>query len=344
MNFRDTVEKRLREGFGDRFEVISITWHKPDEEPRPFGRDGWHEKPLAYVLLKAKDPATDRIPSLALDLDFVEDDGAIVLPVASGVVVVDARPGTAVSGANSAIELTQVLDPRELAQGKVALEIQAHGLGLIRPVEQWLDLEVSGFARTALDDQGLMITGLDTSGQEVRPLSERRARIEYRPLDPGAGFRFPVARAGVDITKTIWQRYQDVDLVDSAAVASLAAPTSGSWRLVLVIGCAGLGVIGLLAWWRRRRTHQREAPTYVVPERISPFTARTVLIRIREDQQVALEAHQRQEIDQLLGEIDRRYFAAQGATAPLDLTGLITRWVAEANRRRAVAPTTAVRT
>jgi hypothetical protein len=91
IDYRDDLEKQMREKLTEGFEIISITFHDEKVQSRGYGRAGWRETPLVYLLLKAKDASVDRIPALRLDLDFVDRYGPVVLPAESAVQIIDAR-------------------------------------------------------------------------------------------------------------------------------------------------------------------------------------------------------------------------------------------------------------
>ena len=64
--FRYKIQQALRE----TFYVRDIVFHQPGTRPCSYGRRGWQETPLAYVVLSAKDPGIDRIPPIELNLEY----------------------------------------------------------------------------------------------------------------------------------------------------------------------------------------------------------------------------------------------------------------------------------
>ena len=78
VNYREDFEKQVREKFGENFEILPVTFHDDKVQPRGYGRPGWRETPYAYLLLKAKDGAVDRLPALQLDLDFFDKRDQVV--------------------------------------------------------------------------------------------------------------------------------------------------------------------------------------------------------------------------------------------------------------------------
>ena len=82
-NYRDKFEDGAREALQEHFEVISATFNHPDTTSKAAAQYGWRTTPYAYLLIKPRGPEVDRIPSLHLDLDFLDTTGYVVLPVES---------------------------------------------------------------------------------------------------------------------------------------------------------------------------------------------------------------------------------------------------------------------
>src|SRR5688500_16000272 len=74
VNYRDDFEKKIREALTERFEIKAVTWFDEKVEARPYGKPGWRETPLAFVLLQPKDASVDKVPAVPMDLDFYDRD------------------------------------------------------------------------------------------------------------------------------------------------------------------------------------------------------------------------------------------------------------------------------
>ena len=120
-NFTEDFEKQVREKLADHFEVKTVTFLDEKVKARGYGRTGWRETPLAYLLLQAKDGSVDQMPAFHMDLDFMDSRGQVVLPVQSQVTLLDARPDRVAVRPADKLEVTQILDYRDLVQGMVAL-------------------------------------------------------------------------------------------------------------------------------------------------------------------------------------------------------------------------------
>src|SRR5262249_12832442 len=86
MNYRDQLKKALEAALGEHLQGECIGFFEALAPPKPVkeaGEDGWMEKPLAYLVLKPKDPSIDRIPQVSMDMHFNDTAGPVVLPVTS---------------------------------------------------------------------------------------------------------------------------------------------------------------------------------------------------------------------------------------------------------------------
>ncbi len=330
VNYRNDFEKRLRDTLGERFEIISLAWSQPDIAPRGFGKEGWRETPLAYIAMKAKDASVDRLPSVPIDLDFADGQGQVVLPVSSAVAIIDARAHNAPTRPCRDLKITQTLDTRELAKGEASIEIQADGKGILPEPDRLLDLEVPGFTRVKIDDQGLVVTAIDPASPDAAALCQRRFQAHYqrRSGDATAEFRFPVARiAG---TEAVYKRYVDADIVDAIANVplDLGAIPRERWSRVVAAAVAVVGLASLWWWLRQsRRPVVASGPRHARPGKLTPFTVLSLLKRIDGDASLGLAERQREELRARIAELDRRFFAsAEGTVGDGDA------WESEAER------------
>ncbi|PYV16259.1 MAG: hypothetical protein DMG07_08170, partial [Acidobacteria bacterium] len=154
-SFIEEFDHQVREKLADRFEIKSITFLDEKVQSRGCGRPGWRETPLAYLLLAAKDGSVDQIPALYMDLDFVDSRGPVVLPVESQITLIDARPERVAPRPVAGLEVTQILDDREIAAGRITLEVKATGRGLVPDLSTFLRTGFDGLRAEEIKDQGL---------------------------------------------------------------------------------------------------------------------------------------------------------------------------------------------
>lgn len=344
-NDRDRVGKNLREAMSDAFEIVSVTWHAADVEPRgdPAGRPGWRYTPLAFLLLKAKDASADRLPPVRMDLDFKDATGRVVLPVESSVLAIDARSEPAAGGADLAnVSVAQTLDESKLAEGQLSLDVRATADGLLPVLAKLVDLTVlAPWSVQKSTDGALAVGGLESKGERVRPQSTRSWTLTLRRLqdaDAGASaaqFRFPPPLPGVPLAAAggggrtggaTYQRYAGTDLVPVGQTIELKAvpgvagnpwvwATTGTAILLVVNGA----VVGVRRW---RRAAARPADLRI-PHDLTPFSLVALLRRI--EQSGGQNGDLRSEIKRL----EQAYFspAASSAADSDDLHRIARKWV-----------------
>ncbi len=218
-NYRDKFQDAAKQALGEHFEVMSVTFQDEKVNSKATSEYGWRVTPYAYLLLKARGPKVDKVPPLRLDLDFMDTSGYVVLPVESPTIPVDASPAKGAIRPFEKLQLTQTLDERQAAQGKLIVEIKAVAHGLVPDVDQLVSLDQPGFEREKIDDQGVSVTKFDQESPATVIDSERTWLVTYHAA-PGQAkppdlFRF--ASAKVDGAEQIFQRYVDADLAKVGA-------------------------------------------------------------------------------------------------------------------------------
>jgi hypothetical protein len=320
-NYRDDLEKKIRQALVEHFDILSITFHDEKVEPRGYGRPDWRETPLAYILLRAKDPRTDRIPPVQMTLEFTDKRGQVNLPIESNIVLIDARPDDTPPRPLDQLKVTQILDARDANKGKLTLEIKAAGNGLLPELKELLDPEIPGLKIEKINEQPAVITKLDTEGDKVAAASERPWMINYAIDERAAGsptFRFPALRLTGDAT---YKRYADADLEDvkpQLALAGVRLRPTKWWKWPAAIAAA-LVVLIAAAWLTLRAAKKRRAtrkpPTYTMPHTITPFTVMDLLRRIHGDQAIGLSTPLREQLLTDIKTIEQEYFARREATS-----------------------------
>jgi hypothetical protein len=334
-NVREEFEKQVREKLNEGFDIKVITFADDKVQSRGYGRPGWRETPLAYLLLRAKDGAVDRLPSLHLDLDFFDRRGQVVLPIESPVVLLDARPPTAPVRPVTKLAVTQVLDDRELAAGRLTLDLKATGRGLVPDLKDLLDLNLAGFRLAKTNDSGVTVTKLDTEADDLAGLSERTWLLELVPAEgrrghPPAVFHFPAARS--QEVALAYKRYADADLVEvkpEVALAGIRLKPDWTW-LWLTLALLGAATGGFIVWRRRqaRATVEPRQPRYLVPSPATPFNVLNLLRQMHRDEHLPLSADRRAELTRAIGELEQGYFAPPTNGKPdRDLAAFARAWV-----------------
>jgi hypothetical protein len=284
-------------------------------------------------LVQAKDASVDQLPALHMDLDFMDQRGQVVLPVASQIILLDARPTRVDSRPINDLEVTQILDDREIGEGLVTLEVKASGKGLVPELSELVKTNFTDLRVEEITDQGLSVAQVDAESDELAPVTERNWLLKLRVTENApASLAFHFPEAAIAGAKTIFKRYADADLVEVEPKLALAGLTlrPRPWWQWLVVGIVLLGVAGGAVWWLRRHQPEtsQEEPVYVLPEPTTPFTVMSLLRRMQGDTSLRWSEASRAELTQNIQRLEAHFFARERNGDPKpDLTGIGRRWV-----------------
>jgi hypothetical protein len=334
---RRRLEQELKEKLSEAFTIESLAFHTPQTTPRTAGREGWLALPVAYAILRAKDPSVDRLAALQLDLEFSDGSSQVRLPVRSPVAAIDCRDDNPPQRPVREVKIRQLLDDRQLSAGVLRLEISATALGVVPELDQLVNADptqASGFETTRVTSQELSIASLNAN-ELVEAHTERRWLVELSPAGAAAhqaSFNFP---SPVDPASAVtYQRYADVDIVDTTASTALAWPMVAGVRRWLwpAIGGAVLLAVLLLAvvLARRRATTTLARPSYRQPDQVTPFAVISLLRRMQQDHSLPLTAAERQSLRETLEELDEHFFVRNAPQNGLDLEPICRRWIERA--------------
>ncbi|MEQ1630901.1 MAG: hypothetical protein ABL997_00915, partial [Planctomycetota bacterium] len=334
-NYRDKFAEMAKQMLSEHFDVLSVTFQNDSVHSRATEQYGWRVTPYAYLMLKPRGPQVDRIPQLRLDLDFLDTSGYAVLPIESAVLAIDASATEAAARPAEKIELTQILDERQAAQGKLVLEIKATSQGLPPKLSDLVDVAPQDFEVSNIDDSGPMVTRFDPDGATDTILAERTFTVSLtaKPNLPArpTTFAFPTAkREGLTMLR---QRYADADLVAAEPVVQLleqyGAPRS-NWAWYA--GGAAVLLLLVLGFGMRRKPTAVLVTGLQIPQQVTPFTVLGLLRQIHASG--GLDDAAARELTAAMTRIESGYFATEADEA-VDLHALATDWVARAQRRSA---------
>ncbi|MBI1190375.1 MAG: hypothetical protein GC200_06815 [Tepidisphaera sp.] len=365
INYREKLEKNIRESLSKGFSVESIGFFEPYMPARGVsegGQEGWLEKPLAYLVLTRKDPAADRLPQISMDMQFEDSTGPVTLVLPSN------SPGLAVGPASAALrpcpdlKITQVVDPRDARDQQkaktVTLEVVARGKGAIPELNDLL---------AGVDDALPGYTIDHDKGIEVRPISvvqegtssnsryfwggppkapdggypeaddhgiyrlpiERSWLVTYTPGEGSlaGAFTLPTLKSGLK-AELDSKYYSDLDIVP---VKGASVPVERrTWTMPLVVTGALLALVaGAMLWWRRRASRPSEArDELALPARVTPLSTVMALRRLQVEHGPSLDETRRGALAQDIALIEMKYFGPQNGTtnADADLSETLRRW------------------
>ena len=334
-NYRDNFTKNIHGALDETFDVVSVTFAGADVRAIDLPREGWQQTPLAYLVLRAKESAVDRIPSIQIDMDFSDTSGQVVLPVRSQVESIDAKEATPAPRPCPDLALTFTMDEREWGRdGRAVVEVSAKGHGVIPDAAQLFDFKQAGFD-CEVTDNGVSIGEFASDGKSTRAQADRNWQFTYKrrkDLQGEAVLKFPAVKSGLPSTAE-YQHYQDADTVKltaAQAAAGVALKTSadaGLRNVALVLLAAAL-VAG--AWWlarARRRPQQATAEGLVLPAQITPFTVAAFLRRIQREAGGRLDESARTSLQQQIAEIESAFFRSSASAGAPDLESVARKWL-----------------
>lgn len=347
LDYRDRLERSIERSLGEGFLVDSIAFFDPlfpSREVRERGEVGWQEKPLAYVVLSAVDPSIERIPSVQMDLDFVDTTGPIILAIESNAPIIDAAD-TPQNRPVLDLVVTQTLDPRAMRSSEdgreIVLEVRATGRGVMPELGDLLsgvEEAVAGYvipadgiethplnalsegnavenpfafaASAPEEDEDATPPGPDPDGV-YRTDFERAWTIRYVPGEGTAGddFRLPALREGVDGT-LISQTFDDLDIVlaSGPTVALVGGGTSPTLVFMMMLAGLLVPVAAVVLLRRNSAAHAVAGPDDLLPTRATPMAAIAALQRIDRDYGGRLGDARRAELATDIHAMERQYF------------------------------------
>ncbi len=336
VNYRENFAKNIHGALDETFEIQSITFHDASVRPIDLPREGWQETPLAYVLLRAKEAAVDRIPSIQLDMDFSDTSGQVVLPVRSQVEPIDSKETDAGARPCADLALTFTMDEREWAKdGKVVIEVTAKGRGVIAPHAQMFDFAQPGFD-VEVSDNGLSITEFVSDGKMKQANADRNWQFTYKRKKDVRGdavLKFPTLKSGITVASTEYQHYQDADLIklDAKQAAAGVALKTGVNRALRTAMLAVLALVAIAAAFfvlrKKNQPPTATAAALALPAQLTPFSVVAFLRRIEREAAAKLDEPARQSLALQIQEIEGAFF--RSATAPTnapDLQAIAQKW------------------
>lgn len=342
---RGDFQKNIHAALDETFDVVSILFHAPGLKPIPLARDGWVETPMAYAVLRAKNPAVDRIPSIQIDMDFADQSGQVVLPVMSQVQPIDARAKDPAPRPCPNLEFLVTLDEREWSNGTLVVEISSNGNGIIAELGQFFGYQRAGFDAEVVDGS-LAVTEFTSDGQGKSPKANRNWQITYkRKADfAGSSFTLPLPVANMPPAKLAYKVYRDTDLIElTPAEAAQGVPLPGlgarnKFGVVLGVVVALVGAVFLL---RKRKVKPMvaQAGEFSPPSQATPFATVAFLRRIRPRFTANAADGRAAELDAEIAAIEARYFT-RDASQTTDLEPIIRKWLAAARGTRDTMPGT----
>lgn len=337
-DLRGDFAKNIHAALDEAFEVISLTFHDASVKTIDLPRDGWVETPLVYAVLRAKNAAVDRIPSIQIDMDFVDQPGQVVLPVMSQLQPLDAKDDSVEPRPCAELALTLTMDEREWDDNKIVVEIQARGQGIIPTLGELFECEREGFELETVDGR-MSVSEFVSDGSNRTPHADRNWQLTYtrqKDLRGDVTFRFPTLKEGLQPTSIEYKHYQDADLVtvdaaQATAGVKLDSQVGNGVRNVVILAVLASLLAGLIMWLRRKtRKESIEEDALALPAQVTPFTAAAFLRRIEREYASQFGDEKSSKLRKQIEKIESGYFSADEAPA-LDLADVMKNWLKAAS-------------
>jgi hypothetical protein len=344
INYQGQIKKGIETALGDSFSVESIGFFEPMTPSRAVKEDGqmgWQEKPLAYILVKAKDPSVDRIPQISFDMHFDDTTGPVTLPIVSNSPPIDAADASGIRPLKK-LQVQQVVDVRRLVNNRddraVTVEVSAKGDGVIPEIRSLLDgldealpgykiaddaIESRPYAVVQTEDsksQRFYGFGANTDEEKkyvtadengiFRLPTERSWLVTYKPTGAAVAreFTLPKLKSGIE-GELASRSYADMDIVKVDGPSVAVVPRwSITAKLAGILGLLALVGIGMWFYFRRRTPGELVAAGFALPSRVTPLSAIATLERMR-GLNGKLDAGTREAIENDIAAIQRAYFA-----------------------------------
>jgi hypothetical protein len=331
-NYRDKFEEAVTAALSEHFDVKSVTFQAEGVTSRASRENGWRDTPYAYLLLKAKGPQIDKLPSLKIDLDFLDTSGYVVLPVPAAALPINAAATKERPFKN--VQITQTLDERQAADGKLVLEVKATAQGLVPPLETLLDTKIENFDVVKTEPEDVAVSRFDPDSSEPAVISERSWMITLAGqkglTEKPKTFAFPAPK--IEGAEVVYHRYVDADLATVERVVSLEqqyGSTRPAWLWALAAGvplCLAIAV-GYFAFGRRAKPVA--ASRFQMPQQLTPFSVLALLRNIERNNGLTEQA--RADLQSSIAGLERHYFAETNG-APPELRSIAENWLAKADQ------------
>lgn len=330
-DYRDKFEEAARAALQEHFLVHSVTFNDPAVRSRAAETFGWRVTPYAYLLLEAHGPEVDRIPSLRLDLDFLDTSGYAVLPIESSILPIDAK-SPAEPRPFENLHLTRTLDERQAKDGRLLLEVKAAARGLPPGLDDLLDPSSRGFEVTKTEAGEVSVVEFADEDEGPGILAERTWTLTFAARESSGGFplAFTFAEPKVEAAEDLRFRYADADLASVGKTVTLESrygtPSRAWlwWIPVLLL----LGGAAFLAVRRLRAARPAAAARFPLPGHLTAFTVLGYLRDI--ERRNGLGPSDRASLESEIARLERHFFAAPSDPAP-DLEAIARSWSARAS-------------
>jgi len=331
-NYREKFEDITRSALSEHFDVMSVTFHDSKITSRGAGQEGWRVTPYAYVLLKARTPEVDKIPSMQIDLDFLDTGGYVILPIATAQIPIDSKPTIGDPRPTENLKIVQILDEREADQGLLKVEVKASSNGLVPNLDQLLESNLNNFNQTDSSGGEISIARLDAESKSGSPLTERNWILTFTKTQKGtndSSLKFSFPKQITETKEMLFQRYEDADLVASSQTILLEqnyGQKNSKWIGLALLVVLFIGAIALKFKKQNLKSSgsKEKISNFNVPNEITPFSVLGLLRKIHQEKDFSEDIQLR--LDESIASVEKQYFDREDEPS-LNLKAIAEEWV-----------------
>ena len=331
-NYREKFEDITRSALSEHFDIMSVTFHDSKVTSRGAGQEGWRITPYAYVLLKSRTPEVDKIPSMQIDLDFLDTGGYVILPIATAQIPIDSKPKMGDPRPAENLKIVQILDEREADKGLLKVEVKASSNGLVPNLNQLLKPSLDHFTRTDESGGEISIARLDAESKSGSPITERNWTLTFAKTEKGkseSALSFSFPEQVTETQEMLFQRYDDADLVATSQTLQLEqryVKKNSKWIGLALLFVLIAGAITLKL--KRKRLANSESnekiAAFNVPNEITPFSVLRLLRKIHAERGFSEDIQS--QLDESIASVERQYFDRENEQT-LSLKDIAEEWV-----------------
>jgi hypothetical protein len=222
VNYRDDLQKAIERSLGKTFDIEAIGFFDAFMPPRGVvenGEDAWLEKPLAYLVLSRNDAAIDRVPPVAMDMQFTDQTGPVTLEIPSNTPLLAPGEERGVRPIENLV-ISQLVDVRAVADGggnvrgsgaanatpadAVTLEVRMRGKGVVPELREALAGLDDALAGYRIADDGIVADppvvmqegdASQSMGMMVMGNAPTQPKDGYPEPDANGMYRLPIERS-----------------------------------------------------------------------------------------------------------------------------------------------------
>jgi thioredoxin-related protein len=324
INYRKKLTDQINKALKSKFDLGSITWIVDRPKPTGLARKHWQETPLAYLTLRSKDPAVDKIPEIIIEMDFNDGQGQVVLPVRSNIIRLSSQSSDYQLRPYENTKLEMVLDSRGAHEGKLSLEIQMTGEGLLPDIKEIIEIPESYKLKLSPEKIEPLVSRYEQKDGRTIVTSELSLDIPIEWQGEITKFIFPGIK--VDDIQLEYKKYKDADIVTADKEEYLKAKSGRSPVFYVVTTILCLLILGLVFKISKGLNRKQEVEQIIEFERPQNISAVSVIAFLNQIKNSKHQLSKDPELEANIKLIEESYFAESSTHLEPQLDELVEKW------------------